>query len=177
MKQKDKAKNSKKKIKKVRLRPLALAVIRKDDQLLLMEGYDKLKKETFYRPLGGGIEFGETSQEAVEREIMEELGAELINIHFLGIAENLFVFNGEPGHEIVMLFGGDFKDKSFYDNTEFNYIDGKGKQKVRAVWVELSRFQAGENPLYPDGLLEIVTKETNAGDCYHRSISRQNQAE
>ncbi len=45
--------------KKKRVRPLAICVFRHHDRILVMEGYDPVKKEHFYRPLGGGIEFGE----------------------------------------------------------------------------------------------------------------------
>ena len=41
---------------------------------MVSEGYDKIKNQTFYRCLGGGIGFLETSQEALKREYKEELG-------------------------------------------------------------------------------------------------------
>ena len=37
----------------------------------LPEGYDKVKNKTFYRALGGGIEFTETSKDAIIREFKE----------------------------------------------------------------------------------------------------------
>ena len=41
------------------IRPVALCVFHHDKRILVFEGYDKAKDEIFYRPLGGGIEFGE----------------------------------------------------------------------------------------------------------------------
>lgn len=59
------------------IRPIVLGIARKDNKILVGEGYDKIKKQTFYRCLGGGIEFLETSQEALKREYKEELGIDV----------------------------------------------------------------------------------------------------
>jgi 8-oxo-dGTP pyrophosphatase MutT (NUDIX family) len=69
------------------IRVLALGIIWRGDELLLMEGYDPAKRQTFYRPLGGGVEFGEPGRDALIREFNEELGAELANICYLGTLE------------------------------------------------------------------------------------------
>ena len=49
------------------IRPIALAIIRDQGRILVFEGRDPLKPETFYRPLGGGIEFGERGAEALRK--------------------------------------------------------------------------------------------------------------
>ena len=46
-------------MKKNRIRPLAICVFLNNNRILVAEGYDPIKQQTFYRPLGGGIEFGE----------------------------------------------------------------------------------------------------------------------
>ncbi len=57
------------------IRALVLGLIRKGDRILVAEGYDSVKQEFFYRSLGGGVEFGETSLEALKREFQEEIQA------------------------------------------------------------------------------------------------------
>jgi hypothetical protein len=52
-----------------RIRPLAICVFRYNNRILVAEGYDPIKKETFYRPLGSGIEFGEYSEQIIHREV------------------------------------------------------------------------------------------------------------
>lgn len=37
------------------IRPIALGLAIKNNKLLVSEGFDKVKNETFYRCLGGGI--------------------------------------------------------------------------------------------------------------------------
>lgn len=46
-----------------RIRPLAVALVRRaDGAVLAVKCYDKVKREYFYRALGGGIEFGERAE-------------------------------------------------------------------------------------------------------------------
>ena len=59
------------------IRPISLGIAKKDNKILVGIGYDKVKKQTFYRALGGGIEFGETSKDAVKREFQEEIHADI----------------------------------------------------------------------------------------------------
>jgi 8-oxo-dGTP pyrophosphatase MutT (NUDIX family) len=100
---------------KDKIRPIAICVFRHKDRILVAEGYDPVKKQTFYRPLGGGIEFGEKSDHTVRRELLEEINAEVGELWYLGALENIFVFNGAPGHEIVLVYDGVLKDSGLYD--------------------------------------------------------------
>ena len=72
------------------IRPIAICVLRRGDEILVMEARDDSRDLTFYRPLGGGIEFGERSDVAVRRELLEEIDAELEELYLLTIFENLF---------------------------------------------------------------------------------------
>ena len=138
-----------------RIRPLALCLLRNGDRILVFEGYDPSRKLTYYRPLGGGIEFGETGVEAVIREIREEIGAELIDVRFLRSLENIFTNDRQRGHEIVLLHEARLADESLYrrDIIEAKEDDGAA---FRAVWRSLGSFSRN-SPLFPDGLLEILT--------------------
>jgi len=138
-----------------RIRPIAICVIQKDASLFLMECHDSVKKETYYRPLGGGIEFGERGEAAVRREFKEEIGAELKNLSFLASIENLYTLEGKPGHEIVLVFKADFIDPSFYEVPERPIIEN-GVPCDKAVWKPFKLFQEGKAPLYPEDLLGLL---------------------
>jgi 8-oxo-dGTP pyrophosphatase MutT (NUDIX family) len=143
-------------MKKNRIRPLAICVFRRNDRILVAEGYDPVKKQTFYRPLGGGIEFGEKSEETVRRELMEEIGADVGDVRYLGTLENVFVFNGTPGHEIVQVYDGVLKDSGLYDQAVIVGKEAEIDESFTAVWMSLDRFESGKSILYPTGLLELL---------------------
>ena len=142
--------------KKARIRPIALCVFRYDDQILVGEGYDEVKRETFYRPIGGGIEFGEYAQGAVMREVMEEIKQALTDVQYLGTLENIFVFNGKPGHEIILIYEAVFADKTVYERETIAREDDHHNLRLTR-WLPLAFFERGEAPLYPEGLLELLT--------------------
>lgn len=144
-----------------KVRPLAICVFSHQGRILVNEGYDPVKKQTFYRPLGGKIEFGEPGAETVRRELLEEIGYEVADLHYLATLENIFTYNGQKGHEIVLIYDGDFKDEGIYQLAE---IEGheENHEPVHAVWKPLSDFLAdsGEmTPLYPSGLLQILLQK------------------
>ena len=137
-----------------KIRPIAICVCCHKDKILVAEGHDSKKNQTFYRPLGGTIEFGERGEETIRREFVEEIGAELTDIRYLGMVENIFVYEGWRGHEIVLVYDGRLKDKSFYEK-EIIQGDELG-QKFKAVWKRMDEFGGDMPPIYPDGLLELL---------------------
>ena len=58
-----------------RIRPKALCGGRRAGKLLVFEGFDTVRGDHYYRPLGGAIEFGERSEATAAREMAEELDA------------------------------------------------------------------------------------------------------
>lgn len=137
------------------IRPLALCVIRRGDAMLVFEGHDRVKGTTFYRPLGGGIEFGERGHETVAREFREELDAAVVHLRYLGLLENIFRFEDTAGHEIALIYEGEFADASLYDRDEM-VAHEPGDLSWRVLWLPLAEARAGRALLYPDGLLELL---------------------
>lgn len=136
------------------IRVIAIALIQQGDRLFVGEGFDHAKQQPFYRALGGGVEFGETSVVALQREFAEELDAELTNIQYVATLENLFTFNGNPGHEIIQLYSGDFVDRHFYEQESVLFTEGDFKKT--AVWVAIDRFRSGELRLVPEQCLQYL---------------------
>lgn len=146
-----------KKKKKRRIRPLALCVFRRGDKILVARGHDAVKDQTFYRPIGGGIDFGERGADAVIREVQEELDAEVVDVVFLGAFENIFSYEGKAGHEIILIYNGRFTDPAL--NEDDARLEGEDDEDLLYVasWKSLDFFRA-ENapPLYPAGLLDLL---------------------
>ena len=136
------------------IRVLALGLIKKDNRVFMSQGYDPVKQKTFYRAMGGGVDFGETSLEALEREFQEEIQAKLTNISYLGCLENLFTFNGKQGHELLQVYQCDFADAKFYELESLVFAEGK-RQKT-ALWVDIALFKSGELLLVPEPFLALL---------------------
>lgn len=134
------------------IRPIVLGVAIRDGKLLVSEGFDSKKGNTFYRCLGGGIEFLETSTEALKREFMEEIGLEISPKDFLGITENIFTYEGKDGHEIVFFYTIDIKDEDYKD--VYKLVE-EGKEST-AVWVDIEDFKNGKKILYPDAIFNYI---------------------
>jgi ADP-ribose pyrophosphatase YjhB (NUDIX family) len=109
---------------------------------------------TGYRPLGGSIEFGERGRDTVAREIREEIGADLVDIRYLGTLENIHQYLGRPGHEIVRIYEARLSDASL---SERDLIEGAEEDgaPLRCMWKAMADFERGD-PLYPEGLLDLL---------------------
>jgi ADP-ribose pyrophosphatase YjhB (NUDIX family) len=128
------------------IRPNALVIIQKNNQLLAQKGLDKNTGKVFYRLLGGGIEFGESSNETLRREIKEELNATISNEKLLCVIENVFEFNSKKGHEITFIYSGDLLEENLYNQKTIKISD---KADEHAEWVPVDRIKSGNAILYP----------------------------
>jgi 8-oxo-dGTP pyrophosphatase MutT (NUDIX family) len=140
--------------KKARIRPISICLLRRGEEMLVHESYDSVKQVGFARPLGGGIDFGETSAAAAIREIKEELGVDITGVELLGIVENIFVYEGEPGHEIVFVYDGRFVDESLYGRESLMAVEGKRQFEV--VWRSPDSLRSGSHPLVPHQLWDLL---------------------
>lgn len=145
-------------MKKNKIRPIALCVFLNNNRILVNEGHDPVKQQTFYRSLGGGIEFGEKAEDTVRRELKEELNVEVGEVLYLGTLENIFTFNGTPSHEIVMIYDGALIDSGLYEQAVIVGEEANG-EVIRAVWMSLDEFGEGKSILYPTGLLALLRME------------------
>ncbi len=134
-------------------------VVRNGDEILAGLGYDNVKDQHFGRLPGGGVDFGETSEVAIRREFMEELNAEIKNVAFIQVVENIFIFNGKPGHEVIFVYTATFTDKNLYKNERMAILDKDGTE---VTWIKLSDVTSGKLKLYPEiDYEEIVNLPAN----------------
>ena len=134
------------------IRPIVLGVAIKDGKLLVSEAYDSVKNNYFYRCLGGGIEFQETSIDALKREFKEEINIDIEVGNFLGVAENIFTYNGKKGHEIVFFYEINIPENLYQEK----YIQDEDGEIGEAVWVDIKDFKAGSKILYPEETFEYL---------------------
>ena len=134
------------------IRPIVLGLAIKDNKLLVSEGFDKVKNQTFYRCLGGGIEFLEKSTDALKREFKEEINIDIVIKDFLGISENIFTYEGKKAHELVFYYNINILDKDYKE--EYVVTDDNGQSK--AVWIDINEFKNGNKILYPQEVFKYI---------------------
>ena len=142
------------------IRVLALAALLWRDHILCAEGYDTVKQQTFFRPLGGEVEFGERAEEAVARELLEEIAMPVEVRACLGVTENLFTYQGQPGHEVVFEYV--CAPASGSEPATLDAITCvEGAYTFTARWLPLAEVIAGARIVYPEGLTDRLTQWVN----------------
>ena len=141
--------------RKARIRPVALCVFRHEGRILVARGRDRDTGAEFYRPLGGGIRFGETGAQALARELREELGEEICDTCYLGTLESIFRYRGRQRHELLRIYDAAFVDGSVYTRSSVEAVEGS--RRIRARW--LAPAAMGDAPLYPEGLAALLQPE------------------
>jgi 8-oxo-dGTP pyrophosphatase MutT (NUDIX family) len=119
-------------------------VLRNGVEVLAGLGHDDVTGDDFGRLIGGHVEFSETAEAAVRREFREELNTELENLSFVQVIENIFTYNGVPGHEVIFLFRGDLEDRSLYTREKIPIADAESI----AEWLPIR----GPISIYPAAL-------------------------
>lgn len=113
--------------------------------------YYELNTPFYYLP-GGHIEFKETAETALERELVEETGHEIIIDHFLGVVEYSWSFPGDEvcchTHEVNLIFGASFTEP--LGRLEIP----PREDHVAFKWVALDQLQSID--LRPEDLKELI---------------------
>lgn len=100
----------------------ARAVIINNGEVLVC----KKKDNNYYFFPGGHVEFGEKTEQALVRELNEELNIFIKEFSFVGIVENIYEEDDENHHEINLVFevsADRVEDKSREDHIDFFFLD------------------------------------------------------
>ena len=134
------------------IRPIVLGLSIKDNKILVGEFYDNIKKQAFYRSLGGGIEFLEKSTDTLKREYKEELNIDIIIKDFLGVSENIFTLRGKNAHEIVFFYSIEIPDEYYKEE----YHIKEEKCEYTAKWIDIDDFKNKKKILYPETIFKYI---------------------
>ncbi len=137
------------------IRVIAICIFRRGNSVLVCEYFDSVDKKPFYRPLGGAVEYGETTEAAIRREIQEEIRQEISELKMLTVLENIFVNEGKPGHEIAYVYEGRFTDKSAYEQESFEVHEET--EIMKASWRDLNSFN-DYHRLVPEELITLLKR-------------------
>ena len=134
------------------IRPIALGIAIKNNKLLVGEGFDKVKNQTFYRCLGGGIEFLEKSSDALKREFKEEIEADIAVKNFLGISQNIFTYQRKNAHELIFFYSIEISDNDYKEEYHIADEDDSGIAK----WIDINEFKNKNKILYPEEIFKYI---------------------
>lgn len=138
------------------IRFVALGAVTRGDSLLVFEGESPETGEPYYRLLGGGVEFGEHSREAVVREFDEELGVELADPTDVGIFERVFTYDGEREHEVWRVYEGHIVEDWPYTRGSFTFIEPEFDTEHLARWMPVDRLREDDTTFYAPAVLDAL---------------------
>lgn len=133
---------------------LKVLLLTENDGKILVQSVIEWNKGGLYRPLGGHIEFGERSEDAIKREIKEEVNSSIKNLEFLGLIENIQRSGKKIHHEIDFLYKGKLSNKKLFENEIFDRDEDGRKEK--AYWIEKGIFKKGKMKIVPEGILKYL---------------------
>jgi 8-oxo-dGTP diphosphatase len=129
-----------------------LIVIDREGRILLFRHTFKTG-ETFWAPPGGGLEPGETFEQAAMREAREELGTEQLTIEYLWESTTDFVYIDLPVQQQERFFRVTCNLANLLRNVEEAHrLEGI----VEVKWWTLDDFEATEDVVFPAGLVGRV---------------------
>src|SRR5262245_21088127 len=86
-------------------RPVArVLVLDSHERLLLLQAVHAADGYTFWVAPGGGLEAGETFEEAARRELLEETGLDLPIVRWVWTRRHQHVWNGQPSDQYERFF-------------------------------------------------------------------------
>jgi 8-oxo-dGTP pyrophosphatase MutT (NUDIX family) len=115
------------------------------------------RRNAICRPLGGGVDFGETHNRAIQREIMEELGLAITDLSLISVLENFFTFN-QAGYKIIFVYDAKFIDSSVYLKDNFQGQESNG-EFFNARWLALGSINANTPLIYPAELIQLLKQQ------------------
>ncbi|WP_230869486.1 NUDIX domain-containing protein [Iocasia frigidifontis] len=133
----------------------ASAIILKDNKVALIERRNGIHEHLYYIYPGGGVEKGETIEEATIREVEEETGL-VVTIEKL-IAEVIFRENVQY-YYLTKIIGGKFGEgngpemRGLYDESHGTY---------NAIWMCVEDLL--KNPVYPECVSRIIVDSFKKG--------------
>ena len=138
------------------IRFVALGAVHREEDLLVYRDKSPDTGDPYYRLLGGGVEFGEHSREAVVREFDEELGVELADPTLAGTFERVFTFDGETNHEVWRVYRGRILEDWPYDRESFTFVEPELDTEFLARWMPVERLRDDDTTFYTPAVLDAV---------------------
>src|SRR5260370_19590095 len=140
----------------IETRQAALCVFRREDVFLVAEIRDPLTGVVLHRPPGGGVEEGESPEEAVRRELEEELGVRLTGLRLLCKVDHIWFWKGREVRERAWLFLANSSDDERLSRGETPDLVEAGGERIKTLWRSINDDSEALPLLCPMNLLELL---------------------
>jgi 8-oxo-dGTP diphosphatase len=141
-------------------RAARLIVVDSRNRILLFQ-YARLTGQKFWATPGGGLEDGETFEEAAAREALEELGVRNPHLNALCDRAADFVFVDRPVHQTERLFLLRVESLEFDDEVR-EVHSREGILETR--WWSLAELSDSSELIFPKDLAEIARCATRGDE-------------
>lgn len=138
------------------IRVKALAIARREDAFLFAEVLSDDGGLKGLRPLGGGVEFGESRETALLRELKEELGVSARIVGPWEVFENIYRHEGALGHEIIFAAEVLFDPQPGAGARRFAFSETHGSAFAR--WATLDEAECAGFEIYPLGIADRLRR-------------------
>ena len=126
-------------------------IIKQDNKFLIM----KVNKTSYFHIPGGHIEIGEDSEQAIIREIKEEVGCEVEKTHLFAIQENFWERNNKKCHGIEFYYIIEPKQQLEMKNYQRIEEDNGKELLLEFKWVNIHELK--EIDLRPNNIKDMIT--------------------
>lgn len=134
--------------KKLKFRPAVYAVIINKKNVLLLT----IKSTNKYFLPGGAVELGEKIEDALAREVMEEVGIEIEIKKFLKLKESFFYYDlWNEAYQSINFF---YKCKPKTLLLEGVKLDDD--QEINPEWVSIKKLRADDFHVFGEDIMELL---------------------
>lgn len=141
----------------VHRRAARVVVVDGDGYVLMIKGFDPHRPEDpYWYTVGGGVEPGESDQQAAIREVWEETGATITDDDLVGPVHadrGTFSFEGRTIHQEQVFYGW-VTDRFVADPSALEELELRST--IRIDWIDPATTKAAGEAVYPAALEQLV---------------------